>query len=135
MCRELRQRGADQGAGQHVAGVVHACVDARVGDQRGERAQRDGGRWRHWPTPVANAKAAAEWPEGNERELGIRTWRASGTSPARRSGRRRRASGLTATLTTVAVTAERSEPLDGRAATGLPPASASSAAEVNERRE
>ena len=56
--RELRERGADQGAGEHVAGVVHAGVDARVGDQRGERAQRDGGRRRH----VADA--------GREREGG-----------------------------------------------------------------
>ena len=57
-------------------------------------------------------------PEGNERELGIRTWRASGTSPASRSGRRRRASGLTATLTTVAVTPSEASPVGGRAAAG-----------------
>ena len=32
------------------------------------------------PAPPAKAKAAAEWPEGNEREHGIGTWRAIGTS-------------------------------------------------------
>ena len=47
MRRELRERRADQGAGQHVARVVHAGVDARIADQRRERAQRDGGRRRH----------------------------------------------------------------------------------------
>jgi hypothetical protein len=77
VCRELSQRGAHHRAGQHVGRVVHTDVDARVRDERRERV---------------------------ERELGIRTWRASGTPPARRSGRRRRTSGFTATLTTVAVT-------------------------------
>ena len=47
VCRELCQCGADQGAGEHVGGVVHAGMYARVSDQRGERAQRDGGRRRH----------------------------------------------------------------------------------------
>ena len=58
VCRQLRQCGAGQGAGQHVSGVVHAGVDARVGHQRGERVQRDGGRRRR----VADA--------GREREGG-----------------------------------------------------------------
>ena len=70
VCRELRQRGADQGAGQHVAGVVHAGMDARVSDQRGERAQRYGGRRRH----VADA--------GRERER-------SGGVPGRKRARAR----------------------------------------------
>lgn len=86
-CRELSQRAAHHRAGPHVGGVVHTGVDARVGDGRGEGGQRYGGRRQDvWPTPVANAQAAAECPKGNERELGIRTWRGSGTSPARRSG-------------------------------------------------
>ena len=44
--RELGESGPHQGAGQHVAGVVHPGVDARVADDRGECAQRDGGRRR-----------------------------------------------------------------------------------------
>ena len=88
-----------------------------------------------WPTPVANAKAAAEWPEGNERELGIRTWRAAGMSTSRRSGRRRRASGLTATLTTVAVTPSEASPWAAARRPFVPLPSASSAADANERRD
>lgn len=103
VCRELSRHGAHHRADQHVGRIVHTAVDARVGDGRGEGGQRYGGRRQDVsPTPVANAKAAAECPKGNERELGIRTWRGSGTSPARRSGRRRCTSGLTATLARIA---------------------------------
>lgn len=44
VCRELSQRGADQGAAQHVGRVVDTEVDARVGDGGGEGVQRYGGR-------------------------------------------------------------------------------------------
>ena len=38
------------------------------------------------PTPVAKANAAAVCPDGNEREVGIGTWRAT-RHVARRAGR------------------------------------------------
>ena len=44
---ELCQCGADQAADEHVGGAVHPGMDAGVGDRRGERTQRDGGRRRH----------------------------------------------------------------------------------------
>jgi hypothetical protein len=70
--RELGERGADQRAGDD-AGEVHPGVHARVGNDSGESAQRDGHRRQHATDPVANANAAADWPEGNEVVDGIRT--------------------------------------------------------------
>ena len=58
---------------------MHPGVDARVGHERGERAERDPRGGDAVATPVANAKADAEWPDGNEVERGIATWRATGT--------------------------------------------------------
>src|SRR6266704_2328496 len=48
---------------------------------------------------VANAKAAAECPDGNEVDDGIGTYRAPGTPAPARSGRRRPESALTPRLT------------------------------------
>ena len=69
-----------------------------------------------WPAPVANANALAAWPEGSEREVGIRTCRASGTRSATRSGRRRRASGLATRFTTPLARAIDARPGRRRAA-------------------
>ena len=75
---DLRDRGADQRAGDHVGRVVDARVHARVRDGRGERAQRDRGR----------RQRAAD--AGRERERGGRVpGRERGRSPASaRDGRR-----------------------------------------------
>ena len=135
VCGELRQRGADQATGEHVAGVVHPGVDARVGDQRREGAQRDGGRRRH----LADA--------GRERERG-------GGMPGRERARVRHphvARDWDLARQTVGAAPpcerfdggvdhgrgdrDRGESVGGRAPAGLPPASASSAAEAIERRE
>src|SRR6266699_1030757 len=55
-------------------------------------------------TAVANAKAAAECPEGNDVDDGIGTCRAPGTPAPARSGRRRPESVLTPRLTSAEVT-------------------------------
>jgi hypothetical protein len=57
------------------------------------------------PTPVAKANAAALCPEGNEREIGMCTWRVSGTECAPGSGRGRLAASLRPALTITDVTA------------------------------
>jgi hypothetical protein len=72
-CCELGERGADQRARDDVAWEVDAGVHARVSDDRGESAQRDRRGREHVATPVANAKAAAGWSEGNDVVEGIHT--------------------------------------------------------------
>jgi hypothetical protein len=61
-----------------------------------------------------NANALAVCPDGNDCDAGIGTWRLSGTTLVSRSGRRRRASGLMTTLTTVLVNATDASPRPGR---------------------
>jgi hypothetical protein len=61
-------------------------------------------------TPLANANAAAVWPDGSEVDLGIRTRLMRGTEWSARSGRRRCPSGLIARLTTAAVTPTDARP-------------------------
>ena len=85
-----------------------------------------------WPTPVANANAAAEWPEGNDVEIGIGTCRAIGTSWATRSGRRRLPSGLTTRFTNVAVTPTDASPSAAARRPRRPPATDSSPAAASE---
>lgn len=80
------------------------------------------------PAPAANAKAAAECPDANECDLGIFTWRARGTSAVTRSGRRRRANGLTTPFMTAEVTAIDASPLNAALRPRGPPASARPAA-------
>ncbi len=84
---------------------------------------------------VPGPEGAAECPEGNDCETGIRTWRASGTLPASRSERRRRPSGLTAMFTTVAVTPSEASPWAAARRPVRPPVSASTTAAIRERRE
>ena len=72
-----------------VAGVAHARVYTRVGDRRGQAADGAPTTGIDPPTAPANANADAEWPDGNEVEVGIGTRRASGTPAASRSGRSR----------------------------------------------
>jgi hypothetical protein len=86
------------------------------------------------PAPVAKATAAAVWPEGNEREIGIRTWRPSGTAAPARSGLDRRASGLITAFTTAAVTATEARP-EAAARRPLGPPAARQAAAARESRE
>ena len=64
--------------------------------------------------------------------IGMRTWRASGTSPASRSGRRRRPSGLTAALTTAEVTATEAIPVAAARRPAVPPPSARNAEQAIE---
>ena len=66
---------------------MHAGVDARVGDERRERAERIPAAGDAAETPVVNANADAECRSGNEFDLGISTWRATGSWCVSRSGR------------------------------------------------
>ena len=66
----------------------------------------------------ANANAVAVWPDGNEVEVGIRTWRAIGTFSAIRSGRERRAERLDDEVEERRGDADRGEAHRGRAAPG-----------------
>ena len=81
--RELRHRCADHRAGEHVAGVVHTGVNARVCDERGECAQRaavlvsnnryrlgravgSGTRpWREWSAPTFEVDAHGPVPQAS----------------------------------------------------------------------
>src|ERR1700728_1098195 len=87
------------------------------------------------PTPLANANAAAEWPDGNDVDTGIRTWRSGGPRWAVRFGPRRRLSGLTAKLTMVAVTATEASPRAAARRPAGPHARASTVPEASESRE
>jgi hypothetical protein len=79
------------------------------------------------PTPVAKANAEAECPEGQDVELGISTWRVTGTSCVSRSGRRRLPSGLSTRLTTAEVSAIAARPFSVARRPRLPPNAARSA--------
>ena len=72
---------------------------------------------------------------GNEVEIGMRVWRAIGTSAATRSGRRRPPSGLKTRFTTAAVTPIEARPVAAARRPVRPPVAASSAAVPSERRE
>jgi hypothetical protein len=76
---------------------------------------------------VAKAKADAEWPEGNDVEAGIRTFRPAGTATPARSGRARLSSPL-ATMFTVAEASPMLATPSSAARRGRPPWSASVAA-------
>src|SRR3954451_5866682 len=81
-----------------------------------------------WPTPVAKANADAECPDGRDLDVGMATWRTSGTSFISRSGLRRRATGLTAALTTAEATATDATPVQAARRPAGPPAAARTAA-------
>ena len=133
VCRELRQCGADQGAGQHVGGVVHAGVDARVGDQPGERAQRDGGRRRHVPDAGREREGAGGvpgWKRARARHPHVACERDVARQTVGASPPRERLGG---DIDHRRGDPERGEPLDGRAAAG--PSSAESRAAAAERKE
>ena len=61
------------------------------------------------PTPVANANAEAEWPDGNDELAGIGARRSAGASLE--SGRERRPSGLNTRLAAADVTAIDASPV------------------------
>ena len=65
---------------------MNAGVNARVGHNRGQDAERYPAAGQAAPTPVANANADAECPEGHEVELGIATRRANRDVVRLRSG-------------------------------------------------
>jgi hypothetical protein len=79
-------------------------------------------------TPVANAEADAECPDGNDVERGIATWRATGNWWVSRSGRRRPPSGFRTTFTIADVTPTDTTPLTAARRPGGPPVVASRAA-------
>jgi hypothetical protein len=133
--RELAHSHPGQRAPDHIERVVHAGVDAGVADQCRERVQRGLVQASSRPAPVANAKAAAVWPEGNEPELGILTrGRPTPNSPLR-SGRRRGMSGLKGRLTTAEVTPTDAIPCTAARVPFRPPASASKSESPTEIRE
>ncbi len=78
-----------------------------------------------YPTPVANANAEAECPDGNDSEVGIPTCRSSGTRAPSRSGRSLRPSRLAPWLTTALLTATQARPCAAARAPGRPPNTAS----------
>ena len=78
---------------------------------------------------MAKAKAEAEWPDGNEEEIGMRTCRASGTSV--RSGRLRRLSSLTPRFTPPGARAMAASPRTAAPRPCRPPVTASPAAQVS----
>ena len=76
----------------------------------------------------AKAKAEAEWPEGNEVEVGMRTRRASGTYALSRSGRLRRLARLKTWLTVMEASPMAATPCRAERLPVEPPASAMTAA-------
>ena len=74
--RELREDGAEDRADHDVAGVVDSCVHAEVTTMPAAACSGTATTGKPLPTPVEKAKAAAEWPDGKDSEVGIRTWRA-----------------------------------------------------------
>ena len=74
----------------------------------------------------------AVWPDGNEVEAGIRTCRAIGTSPAIRSGRERRLSGLTTRLKSAAAAPTEARPIAAARRPLPPPVAASRPAAPSE---
>ena len=80
---------------------------------------------------VANAKAAALWPEGNDGERGIRI--SAGRTEG--AGRRRRVSSLTGPLVVIAAIISASTPRPAAARPLRPPSSASRAAIASHSRQ
>ena len=126
---ELANRDPGERPGDHVAGKVDTGVHARVGDHGGERPQRDCGRGGDVGDAGRERERCSAVPGGNEREVGIGTWRASGTSPC---GRRRRAASLKPRFTTAEVAASEASPVPAARRPAGPPASASAAAAASE---
>ena len=78
---------ADQRADQDVAWVVHARVHPGVRDSRRQEPQRQAEPGVSRPMAEAKANPDAACPDGNDVEVGIRTFRCSGTPAPTRSGR------------------------------------------------
>ena len=97
---------------------MHPGVDPREG-HRGPRppAAASAGPARTSPTATAKASADAEWPEGNDVEVGIGTQRASGTSCPSRSGRARLPASFIGWFTT-----SEAAPIAATPVSGGPPA-------------
>jgi hypothetical protein len=70
---------------------------------------------------TANAKADAEWPDGNDGDSGIRTKRASAKDSSSLTGRRRRYSDFARTLTVKDVSATAVNPRMAARRPELPP--------------
>lgn len=83
-----------------------------------------------FPTPAAKANATAQWPEGNDSEVGICTCLAIGTPSPARSGRGRRPTRFTARLTRALVAATEIRPCAAARRPDRPPTSAIAAADV-----
>jgi len=86
-------------------------------------------------TPLAKAKADAEWPEGHDVERGIATWRVTGMSYICLSGRRRLPSGLSTRFTTADVRAMEARPFSAARRPRLPPPATSRAEHPSHSRE
>ena len=79
-------------------------------------------------TPAAKAKPEAEWPEGNEVDVGILTCRASSKRTTPRSGRGRLPANFIGTLTTNELRPTAAMPVTAARRPFLPPTANSSAA-------
>lgn len=70
---EVGERGADQRARDDVAREVDSVCTREYATPAASPRSGIAAGGSTSPTPVANAKAAAEWPEGKDVEDGIRT--------------------------------------------------------------
>ena len=78
-------------------------------------------------TPAANAKPEAEWPDGNEVDVGIFTCRASSKRTTPRSGRGRWPANFIGMLTTNELSPTAAMPVTAARRPFLPPTAKSSA--------
>ena len=79
-------------------------------------------------TAPANANADAEWPDGNDVEVGIGTWRSSGTPAASRSGRSRLLASFIGRFTTAELMPTATSPVAAALRPRGPPSANSGAA-------
>ena len=123
----------DQRAGDDVARVMDAGVDARVGDERGERVQRDRGLRRDVADAGREGEGAGRVPGGNDVDR-----RHPHVAGERHLVRRREPagcgapSGFTARLTIAAVTPTEASPSPAARRPRPPPVAASSAGDASE---
>ena len=135
-CRDhhCRRSGAQNGSDYHVAGIVHAGVDSRVGDPAREQSDRDGQAWQLSADGVGERERRRCVSGRNELDFGMGTLRAVGRSGSRRSGRRRLAMGFRPRLTVAEVTPMATTPSTAARRPRRPPSSAIAAAMPSHRR-
>src|SRR5580700_12009967 len=84
---------------------------------------------------AAKANPAAAWPDGNDVEVGIGTFRWTGTPPPARAGRGRDQADFTARFTSADVTPMATVPRTAARRPAWPPVTRSPVAMASQRRE